>query len=126
MKGNDNKMLAITDGTLGSNIVKVDEDPEQEKRRSNILKSREIRKRSAKGPRAESRGKGSVFERLSKEPKKTKQPTSSTKAPKKTKNLLLLPLLALDPTDNEPIPAQQPWALWLQKVTEMPAHGALM
>ena len=76
MKGNDNKMLAITDGTLGSNIVKVDEDPEQEKRRSNILKSREIRKRSAKGPRAESRGKGSVFERLSKEPKKTNERSS--------------------------------------------------
>ena len=71
MKGNDAKMLAITDGTtIGSNIVKVEEDPDQEKRRSNILKSRELRKRSAKGPRSDSRGKGSatnVFDRLAKE-----------------------------------------------------------
>ena len=70
MKGNDLKMLAITDGTtLGSNIV--EQDPDQEKRRSNILKSREIRKRSARGSRADSRGKGtansSVFERLSRD-----------------------------------------------------------
>ena len=27
----------------------------------------------------------------------------------------MLPLLASDPTDNEPIPVQQQWALWLQK-----------
>lgn len=47
MKGNESKMLAITDGTIGSNLVVVEQDPEQEKRRSNILKSREIRKRSA-------------------------------------------------------------------------------
>ena len=71
MKGNDAKMLAITDGTtIGSNIVKIEEDPDQEKRRSNILKSRELRKRSAKGPRSDSRGKGSatnVFDRLAKE-----------------------------------------------------------
>ena len=64
MKGNE--MLAITDGRLGSNLIVVPDDPEQEKRRSNILKSREMnRKRSAKGPRADSRGKGSVYSRLS-------------------------------------------------------------
>ena len=71
MKGSDAKLLAITDGTtLGSNIVKVEQDPDLEKRRKNILKSREIRKRSAKGPRADSRGRAStssVFERLSRE-----------------------------------------------------------
>ena len=41
---------------------------EQDKRRSNILKSREIRKRSAKGARPA--GEKTVFDRLSNVPKK--------------------------------------------------------
>ena len=48
------KMLAITDGqSQGSNLVTVasndgkPNDPNEAKRRSNILKSRELRKRSA-------------------------------------------------------------------------------
>ena len=48
------KMLAITDGqSQGSNLVTVasndgkSNDPNEAKRRSNILKSRELRKRSA-------------------------------------------------------------------------------
>lgn len=77
-------MLAITDGhSVGSNLVLADEkstlttgvaaDPNAEKRRSNILRSREFtRKTSARGARSGSRGAGgsrqtnrdSVFERL--------------------------------------------------------------
>lgn len=59
-------MLAITDGqTQGSNIVVAPESANQsqvDKRRNNILKSREIRKNSAKGKRP---GTNSVFDRLS-------------------------------------------------------------
>ena len=64
------KMLEITDGTTqGSNIVPVPQDNEADKRRSNILKSRELRKRSAKGPRSNSgngKGRAGVFDRLQK------------------------------------------------------------
>ena len=76
-----NKVLAITDGqSQGSNIVpfndadSAQQDPNAEKRRSNILKSRELKRRtSARGARSGSRGKerDSVFERLSQATKKT-------------------------------------------------------
>ena len=64
------KMLAITDGqSQGSNLVMVNDD--DAKRRSNILKSRELRKGSAQGRRDSSRGRGSssVFDRLAAAPK---------------------------------------------------------
>ena len=64
------KMLAITDGqSQGSNLVVVPDD--DAKRRSNILKSRELRKGSAQGRRDSSRGRGSssVFDRLAAAPK---------------------------------------------------------
>ena len=71
------KMLAITDGqSQGSNLVivndgKYNNDPNEAKRRSNILKSRELRKGSAQGRRDSSKGRGSssVFDRLAAAPK---------------------------------------------------------
>lgn len=101
MKGND--LLAITDGRLGSNLVVVEDDPEQDKRRSNILKSREMnRKRSAKGPRAESRGKGSVFDRLSKDGSKKGDLSVVTSGLHSSGNNTLVrpsvePMLAIEP-----------------------------
>ena len=67
------KVLAITDGSnQGSNLVVVNDDlnkafADEEKRRKNILKSRELRKRSAQGRRdSVNKGpQGSVFDRLS-------------------------------------------------------------
>lgn len=64
-------MLAITDGhTEGSNLILTNEgqlnDPDVGKRRNNILKSRELRRRSASGRRNSDSGRGkAVFERLS-------------------------------------------------------------
>jgi len=68
------KMLAITDGqSQGSNLVVVNNDERKgqagnivndDRRRSNIIKSRELRKRSASG-RRDSAKSGSVFDRLS-------------------------------------------------------------
>lgn len=62
-KSKAGQVLAITDGlTQGTNLELAPENPQAEKRRNNIMKSREIRKNSAKGKRP---GGGSVFDRLS-------------------------------------------------------------
>lgn len=64
------KVLAITDGqSQGSNLVLVNNEERKsnmndDKRRSNVIKSRELRKRSASG-RRDSAKSGAVFDRLS-------------------------------------------------------------
>lgn len=66
------KMLAITDGSLGSNLISFTEDNStvllgsEAKRKSNIIKSRELRQAKGTGIK----GRGSVFERLSLGPQK--------------------------------------------------------